>query len=209
MSEFIKSQQEVRANLISQVRDVIDTAEAEGRGLLAEETQKIDRIEADIRRADEALAIATRNEERKAEAATAAAGFVPAVEERSDAEIFRAMARNEVRSHMFEQRATLVPSANTVPVSFLDRVYGLARLVGPMLDVSEVITRTSGNDIRIPIYTAFSTASQVAAGSAISESNPTFDSLLLQPAKQAFIVPVANELLTDAGFDIEGVIAGP
>jgi HK97 family phage major capsid protein len=207
MSEFIKSQQETKANLVEQVRSVIDAAEAEARGLVAEEVEKIDRIEADIRRIDDALAIATRNEERKSEAAVAAAGFVPAMEERSDAEIFRAMARGEVRSHTFEKRATLVPATATVPVSFLDRVYGLARLVGPMLDVSEVITRTSGNDIRIPIYTAFSTASQTAAGSAIGESNPTFDSLLLQPAKQAFIVPVANELLSDAGFDIESVIA--
>jgi len=76
-----------------------------------------------------------------------------------------------------------------------------------MLDTSEVILRNSGNDIRIPIYTAFSTASAVSAGSAISESNPTFDSLLLQPAKTGFIVPVANELISDAGFDIEAVIA--
>lgn len=204
---FIKSQQEVRANLIAQVRSVIDEAELEGRGLTAEDSEKIDRIEADIRRADEAIEIATRNEERKAEAATAAGAFVPAVEARSDAEIFRAMARNEVRAHTFEARASLVPSSDTVPVSFLDRVYGIARLVGPMLDVSEVITRTSGNDIRIPVYNAFSTATETAAGSAISESNPTFSSILLQPTKQAFIVPVANELLTDAGFDIEAVIA--
>jgi HK97 family phage major capsid protein len=207
MMSFIKSQQEVRANLISQVRSVIDEAELEGRGLTAEDSEKIDRIEADIRRADEAIAVATRNEERKAEAATAAGAFVPAVESRSDAEIFRAMARNEVRAHTFEARASLVPSTDTVPVSFLDRVYGLARLVGPMLDVSEVITRTSGNDIRIPVYNAYSTATETAAGSAINESNPTFSSILLQPTKQAFIVPVANELLTDAGFDIEAVIA--
>ena len=204
---FIKSQQEVRANLISQVHSIIDEAELEGRGLTAEDSEKIDRIEADIRRADEAIAVATRNEERKAEAATAAGAFVPAVEARSDAEIFRAMARNEVRAHTFEARASLVPSSDTVPVSFLDRVYGIARLVGPMLDVSEVITRTSGNDIRIPVYNAFSTATETAAGSAINESNPTFSSILLQPTKQAFIVPVANELLTDAGFDIESVIA--
>lgn len=207
MSGFIKSQQEVRANLIAQVREVIDIAEGESRGLLAEELQKIDRIEADIRSIDEGLAVATRNEERKAEAATAAAGFVPATESRSDADVFRAMARGEVRSHTFESRATLVPATATVPVSFLDRVYGLARLVGPMLETSEVIVRSSGNDLRIPIYTAYSTAAAVSAGSAISESNPTFDSLLLQPAKAGFIVPVANELLTDAGFDIEGVIA--
>ena len=37
MSEFIKTQQEVRNNLIMQVREVIDFAEAEGRGLDAAE----------------------------------------------------------------------------------------------------------------------------------------------------------------------------
>jgi HK97 family phage major capsid protein len=208
MSEFIKSQQETKANLVEQIRSVIDEAEArEVPGLSAEELEKIDRIESDIRRIDEALAVATRNEERKAEAVEAARGFVPAVETASDADVFRAMARGEVRNHTFESRATLVPATDTVPVSFLDRVYGIARLVGPMLDVSEVITRSSGNDLRIPVYTAFSTASQTSAGSAISESLPTFDSILLQPKKQAFIVPVANELISDAGFNIEAVIA--
>lgn len=209
MSEFIKSQQETKANLVAQVRSVIDTAEAEARGLLAEEVEKIERIEADIRRVDDALNIAQRNEERKAEAATAAAGFVPAAEERGASDVFRSMARGEVRGHEFgfESRATLVPSVNTVPVSFLDRVFLQARLVGPMLETSEVITRQSGEDLRIPVLTAYSASTAVSAGSAIPESEPTFSSILLQPSKQAFIIPVANELISDAGFDIESVLA--
>lgn len=209
MSEFIKSQQETKANLVAQVRSVIDTAEAEARGLLAEEVEKIERIEADIRRVDDALTIAQRNEERKAEAATAAAGFVPAAEERGASDVFRSMARGEVRGHEFgfESRATLVPSVNTVPVSFLDRVFLQARLVGPMLETSEVITRQSGEDLRIPVLTAYSASTAVSAGSAIPESEPTFSSILLQPSKQAFIIPVANELISDAGFDIEAVLA--
>jgi HK97 family phage major capsid protein len=76
-----------------------------------------------------------------------------------------------------------------------------------MLDTSEVITRTSGESLRLPTYTAYSTATQYAAGSAIGESNPTFDSILLTPKKVGFVVQIANELLSDAGFDIEGVIA--
>lgn len=208
MSDFVKAQQEVRANLISQIQESLDAAEARG-GLDAETTAKIDAIESDIRKADEAIAIAQRNEERKADASVAAGAFVPASEARSDSELFRAMARGEVREHLFaaESRATLVPSVNTVPVSFYDMVFGVARQVGPILNVADVITRASGNDLRIPIYTAFSTAAAVAAGSAIAESNPTFDSILLQPTKAGFIVPVANELLADAGFDISSVIA--
>ena len=78
MSEFVKSQQEVRANLTEQIRDEIESAEAEGRGLDAAELEKIDRIEAYIRRADEAIAVAQRNEERAVEASAAAKGFVVA-----------------------------------------------------------------------------------------------------------------------------------
>jgi HK97 family phage major capsid protein len=76
-----------------------------------------------------------------------------------------------------------------------------------MLETSEVITRTSGNDLRIPTYTAYSTAAQYAAGSAIADSEPTFSSLLLSPKKAGFIVKIANELIDDAGFDLESVIA--
>jgi HK97 family phage major capsid protein len=206
MSEFIKTQQEIRANLTHQIRDVIDGAEADKRGLDAAEIDKINRIEADIRRADEAIEVASRNEERSAEAAEAARGFVPVTESRDDAEIFRAMARGEVRGHTFEKR-TLVNSANTVPVQFFDQVMMIARLVGPYLDVADVIERSSGSDLRIPTMTAYSTAAEYAAGSAIAESEPTFSSILLSPKKQAFIVQIANELLTDAGFDIQSVIA--
>ena len=208
MSEFIKTQQELRANLYEQMKDVIESAEAESRGLDSAEMEKISRIEADMDRAAEAISVAQRAEERKLEVAEAAQGFVPAEEKRDDAAIFRAMASGEVRSHTFNhEKRALVPATATVPVGFLDQVYGLARLVGPMLDVSDVITRTSGESLRIPTYTAYSTATQYAAGSAISESNPTFDSILLSPKKIGFTVQIANELLSDAGFDIESVIA--
>jgi HK97 family phage major capsid protein len=208
LSEFIKTQQELRANLYEQMKDVIESAEAESRGLDSAEMEKISRIEADMDRAAEAISVAQRAEERKLEVAEAAKGFVPAEEKRDDAAIFRAMASGEVRSHTFNhEKRALVPATATVPVGFLDQVYGLARLVGPMLDVSDVITRTSGESLRIPTYTAYSTATQYAAGSAISESNPTFDSILLAPKKIGFTVQIANELLSDAGFDIESVIA--
>jgi HK97 family phage major capsid protein len=209
MSEFIKTQEEIRANLTMQIREVIDGAEADKRGLDQAELEKIERIEADIRRADEALEVAKRNAERAAEAAEASRGFVPAEEARGEAEIFRAMARGEIREHTFsmEKRATLVPSANTVPVAFLDRVYSLARLVSPYLETSETFQRDSGEDLRIPVMTAYASATEKAAGSAIDESEPTYSSILLQMSKQGFITKLANELISDAGFDIEANIA--
>jgi HK97 family phage major capsid protein len=209
MSEFIKTQEEVRANLTMQIREVIDFAEGESRGLSAEEVQKIERIEADLRKADEALEVARRSAERISQASEAAIGFAPVEEARGAGEIFRSMYQGEVRGHSFtmEKRATLVPATATTPVDFLSRVYDLAKLVGPYLETSEVFTRDGGNDLRIPVMTAYSTATEKAAGSAIEESEPTYDSVLLQMAKQGFIVKLANELITDAGFDIEESVA--
>jgi HK97 family phage major capsid protein len=210
MSEFVKRQQELKANLTHQIRDVITGAETEGRGLDTAELEKINRIEADIESASRSIETASKNEERASEIAVASQGFEVA-EERSEnaAEIFRSMYRGESRSHSFtmERRDTLVPSVNTVPVNFLDQVMNLAKLVGPYLETSEVFQRDSGQDLRIPVLTGYSTATEKAAGAALDESEPTYASVNLQMAKQGFIVKLANELITDAGFNIEANIA--
>lgn len=208
MSEFIKTQQEVRNNLIMQVREVIDFAEAEGRGLDAAELEKIDRIEADIRSADEAIAVATRNEERKLEAAVAAKGFIPTVsEERGAADILRSIAKGETRDHTFERRAALTPSDNTVPKSFYDQVFDVARLTFP-LDEFDVINTTSGEDLTIPTLTAYSAASLVAAAGTVSASEPTYSSITLGAYKYGMLAQAASELVSDAGFDLAGHLAG-
>lgn len=209
MSDFVKRQQELKANLTMQIREVIDGAESEGRGLDQAELTKIERIEADIENAQRSIETASKAEERAAEVALASRGFEVVEEGRGDAEIFRSMARGEVRFHEFKnsEKRALVASANTVPVDFLDRVFNLAKLVGPYLETSEVFVRDSGSDLRIPVMSGYSTASEVTEGSAISESNPTYSSILLNPAKQAFIVQLSNELVADAGFDIEANVA--
>lgn len=205
MSEFITRQTEVRNNLIMQVREVIDFAETEGRGLDSEELRKIEAIESDIAKADEAIAVAQRSEERKVEASVAARGFVPAVSERSASEILREVAQTR-SSHNFEKR-TLVPSANTVPKSFFDEVFDIARLTSPMLEVSDVITTTSGEDLTIPTLTAYSTASLTTAGSALNASEPTYSSITLGAKKYGMLIQAANELVTDAGFDLGAHLA--
>jgi hypothetical protein len=142
MSDFIKSQMDARNNLIAQAREVLDFAQAEARGLSAEENQKIARIEADIDQADTAIETARKLAEREARASEAAASFTPSAPEASntDAEILRSIAMGETRGHEFarEARAALVPSSNTVGQSFYNQVFEIAQLVGPMLTTSEV-----------------------------------------------------------------------
>jgi HK97 family phage major capsid protein len=210
MSDFIKSQMDARNNLIAQAREVLDIAQAEKRGLSAEENTKIARIEADIDQADTAIETARKLADREARASEAAASFTPSVSvpENNDADILRSIASGEMRGFEFAREArTLVPSANTVGQSFFDQVFEIAQLVGPMLTVSEVFNTTSGENLVIPTVTATSTSGSVAAGSAISESNPTFSSITLGAEKYGALVQVAQELVTDAGFNITSYIA--
>lgn len=209
MSDFIKGQAEVRNNLIAQMREVLDDAEKRG-GLTAEDSQKIDRIEADIAQRDAAIATAQKVAQRSAEAAEAAGSFAPEVAPASsEADVLRAIARGETRSYEFmrETRAPLTPSSNTVPTSFYDQVFQVATLVGPMLQTSEVFNTASGENLVIPTVTAISTSGSVATAGTIAESNPTFSSITLGAVKYGAIVNLANELVTDAGFNITGYVA--
>ena len=203
---FIKSQEEKRANLVMQIRDVIDSAEAESRGLDSADLEKINRIEADITAVDDSINVAQRSEERSAQAAEVASNFVPSAESRSENDIFRSLAETR-GSHDFEARTTLVPSANTVPKGFYDQVFDVARLVGPMLDVGQRFNTSSGEDITYPTLTAYSTATLKGAGTALAESEPTYASITLGAYKYGLLIPVANELITDAGFDITSHLA--
>jgi HK97 family phage major capsid protein len=206
MSDFIKSQIDARNNLIAQAREVLDFAEAEKRGLSAEENQKIARIEADIDSADTAISTARSISEREARAAEAAASFAPTTAPvNTDADILRSIAMGETRGHEFTR--ALTPSANTVGQSFYDQVFAIAQLVGPMLTTSEVFNTTSGENLVIPTVTATSTSGSVAAAGTISESNPTFASITLGAEKYGALVQVAQELVSDAGFNITSYIA--
>jgi HK97 family phage major capsid protein len=207
MSEFIKVQQEVRANLTEQIRDIIESAEMDKRGLDAAELEKIDRIEADINSADSAIRAAKRNEERKAELSVAAQGFIPSVApSMNDAEQLRSLARSG-GSHEF--RAALVPTSGSGVVgdTFYDRVFEVIRGTNPIFETSTLITTEGGNLLQVPQLTAYSTATIKGAGTAIDESNPTLSNINLGAFKYSFLVNLSNELIQDASVDIRSLIA--
>jgi HK97 family phage major capsid protein len=188
----------------------LNFAEAEKRGLSAEENTKIARIEADIDSADTAIETARKLADREARASEAAASFTPSAPQtqNNDADILRSIALGEMRGYEFARESrTLVPSSNTVGQSFFDRVFEIAQLVGPMLTTSEVLNTQSGENLVIPTVTATSTSGSVAAAGTISESNPTFSSITLGAEKYGALVAVASELVSDAGFDITQYIA--
>lgn len=206
MSEsFVKAQIEARAKAWESAKALLDRASEEKRDLTAEEQVQFDRINAELDERASAIDNIRKIEEREAKAAELARGFEVA-SPKSDNDLLRAIARGEVRGHNFEAR-TLTPNSNLVPVGFFDQVWMKAREVGPMLRVSNVLNTASGEDIVFPTLTAYSSASLVAAGGTIAASDPTFSSVTLGAYKYSFLVPVAEELLTDSGVSLEAELA--
>ena len=76
-----------------------------------------------------------------------------------------------------------------------------------MRQFATVVNTASGEDIKFPQITAHSSASLVAEGGAIGESDPTSASVTLGAFKYAYLVQVSSELLADEGVDIEGFLA--
>jgi HK97 family phage major capsid protein len=206
MSEtFLKAQTEARARAWEAAKSLLDNAAAEKRDLTAEEQVQFDRINADLDERAAAIDNVRKIEEREAKAAELSRGLEIA-SPKSDSDLLRAIARGEVRSHSFEAR-TLTPSSNLVPTDFFGQVWQRAREVGPMLRVGNILNTAEGNDIVFPTLTAFSSASLVAAAGTIAPSDPTFSSVTLGAFKYSFLVPVAEELLTDTGVNLEAELA--
>ena len=217
MKQFIEQQMEARAKAWEAAKNILDVATAEKRDLTAEESQTYERISKELEdrqatieklRADEArelrLDAATREfADQVRPVADASRGV------RSDAEVIRSMAKGEIRSHSFEKRDLLKTSTGSpVPTSFYDQVIMLARHIGPMLSTSTVLNTASGENLQIPSLAQYSTAAITGESTAISESDPIFNSFITLGAyKYSFLVQLSTELIEDAGVDILGFLA--
>ena len=137
----------------------------------------------------------------------------PVIEEtpevaKTDGQILRAFANGEVRSHNFEKRdLTKSGDGGLVPQSFFDQIIAKLDENAVVRSVATVVSTGGGEDIKMPQVTALSSASLVAEGGAISESDPTSASVTLGAFKYAYLVQVSSELLADEGVDIEAFLA--
>jgi HK97 family phage major capsid protein len=217
MKQFIEQQMAQRATAWEAAKKILDVATAEKRDLTAEETQSYERISKELEdrqatiekfRADEArelrLDAATREMADQVRPVADAPRGV-----RSDAEVIRSMAKGELRSHSFEKRDLVKTQTGApVPTSFYDQVIMLARTVGPMLQTSTVLNTASGENLQIPSLAQYSTAAIVGEGTAISESDPVFNSFITLGAfKFSFLVQLSTELIEDSGVDILSFLA--
>ena len=214
MKEYIDRQVEQRQRTWEAAKALLDTAAAEKRDLTSEEEASYKKMNDELsERAARIEALkADAEREAKIEAATREiSGQVrpTAKAVSTDADVLRSMARGETRSFTFEQRdVTKASTGAPVPTSFYDQVIAQARLVGPMLDTSTVLRTAGGENLQIPSQAGWSTAAITAEGSAISESDPTFQQFITLGAyKYSFLVQLSRELIEDSGVDILSFLA--
>lgn len=217
---FLESLLERRNRAWEQAKSLLDTAESEGRDLSGEEEQTWQRLNADMDAIDkraqeykeaEDRAEATRKtfEELMQRTPTEPKGSTSA--ERSEDAAIRAFLQGETRS--YEARATMVTGTDpegghTVPRSF----YG--RLVEHMIENSgvlqagpTVLDTAGGEPLDIPITDTFSDAAVVSEGSAIPQSEPTFNQRQLGSFKYGQMHQISPELVSDSGVDILSFLA--
>lgn len=214
MSEILKSAVEERQKLWHEAKAVIDGAEAEGRSLNGEEESKYQTLSAELDKRAAFIEEYKKTAEREARAAEAAEGFLaPAVQAavKNDADHVRALARGEVRSFEFgsEQRA-MSPSTTgaPIPTSFYNQIIGIAKFAGPMLSTSTLLRTAGGENLQIPSQATYSAGTLTAAGSALSEGDPTFNAFTTLGAwKYGGLITIARELIEDSGVDLLGFLA--
>jgi HK97 family phage major capsid protein len=214
MKEYIDRQVEQRQRAWEAAKALLDTAAAEKRDLTSEEEASYKKMNDELNERAARIEALKADAEREAKIEAATRDIAGQVRPTSkavstDAEVLRSMARGETRSFTFETRDVVKTSTGApVPTSFFDQVIAQARLVGPMLDTSTVLRTAGGENLQIPSQAGWSTAAITAEGSAISESDPTFNSFITLGAyKYSFLVQLSRELIEDSGVDILSFLA--
>ena len=213
MKEYIDRQVEQRQRAWEAAKALLDTAAAEKRDLTSEEEASYKKMNDDLNERAARIEALKADAEREAKIEAATRDLVGQVRTEKaqafDADVIRSMARGETRGHTFEQRDVVKTSTGApVPTSFYNQVIEQARLVGPMLDTSTTLRTAGGENLQIPSQAGWSTAAITGEGTAISESDPTFNSFITLGAyKYSFLVQLSRELIEDSGVDILAFLA--
>jgi len=214
VNEYIQRQVEQRQRVWEAAKALLDTAAEAKRDLTAEEESSYKKMNDELNERAARIDALKADAEREAKIEAATRDIVSQVRPetrapKGDEEVLRAMGRGELRGYTFETRDVVKTSTGSpVPTSFFNQVIAQARLVGPMLDVATVLRTAGGENLQIPSQAGWSTAAITGEGTAIGESDPTFNSFITLGAyKYSFLLQLSRELIEDSGVDILSFIA--
>lgn len=210
-----------RANLITAMRAVLDTASKDARALNTEEQSAYDKMDAEVSALSgtiqRASVLATYEANLKAERDS---NFRPDVKPKAsegsrnravDTDGYRAAldvyARQGLNGIIPEHRNALQVGTSTeggylVPTEFETQMVALLADEDPIRALAHKITTAS--DRNIPVETSKGTFSYIAEEGAYgTTSDPAFGQVVLSAFKSGGIIKVADELLQDSFFNLE------
>lgn len=211
-----KELREKRMNLITQAREILDTAEKENRNLTVDEEQKYDRIMEDVDKLAKDIERLERIEQLEKEMrASVAEPIKPIIETRNNGEnkeyrdVFMKMLRQTIHGlDPHELRTLKLGDAGKggylVPTEFERRLVQKLEEENIMRRLATVIT--TENDRNIPVESDYGTAAWTAEEGQFNESDATFSQAVLKAYKLTTLIKVSEELLEDAAFDLETYI---
>lgn len=233
-SELIERLVEDRNKVWEQAKSYLDKSQEEGRSLSAETDEVWKRHMSDMDAMDSRIKELVDLDKRNAEADEIRARYEAAkpskAEELSEVEEFRKWAVSGDRSpfsfrdggiespaELARQRRkggrehrdqTTTTGAGTIPTNFRNKLWEYAVETSGILQAGvDLLQTTSGETIKLPRVTAYSTVASATEGSGITESDPTFGSVNSTVTKEGYITQVTSELLTDSAFNLENYLA--
>lgn len=193
-------------------RAYIDRAESEGREMSVEERTAWDNLNTQMDERAAHIEQVKTDEARSAyavEVAPEVAEARVAGRDNSIGDQLRALVNGDIRSFNIERRdLNTSDDSSIIPETFLPRLQEALVTVGPMLDpnVVTLINTEGGEDLVIPVESTRPAATAIAEATTITALDPTFSSITLKSQKVQVLTKASRELLSDAGFDVEGYL---
>lgn len=205
-----------------------DTSADEKYDRIERELSAVEKQIRQARRLDEADELDREAREHSDRLVERSGGDPNAANSRAEAEreLFRSMIQGEKREgdlwpvarrsvHPMadaESRDLEIKTANaggeTISTGFVDQLYDFMTEDTAIRRLGATVIRTAtGNALTFPKVTAHSTAAKHLESIAITESDPTFDTMTLNAYKYGHLVQISHELETDTEVDLVGFLA--
>ena len=209
-----------RAELIKQATNIVDTAQAEGRSLNAEEKAKFDKMEADAQAIMSEIDIIERTAEMKKELAakTEAREAAPKATRKGAFEKYlrngMGALNSEERSLMTEMRGTSTQVAGTdslggflVPQDFSNELDMALEFTGEVERLAKKLNTAGGALLDYPVVNDTATdANLISEAAAVTVQDMTFSNKQLSAYNYASQVRVSMQLLQDNAFDLNAFL---
>lgn len=202
----IRDLKEKRAQLVQEMRSVIDEAERENRGLSAEEEEKIAKIEKDIEELDALI----RREERASNLKKYETTVEEVVEEVDSKRAFEKYLRFGKEALSPDELRALSTSSGPaggylVPTELSKQLYEVLVDNSVMRPLCKVISTST--TMNIPVVSAHAGASWVSEAGSYGGTDPVFSQVTLSAYKLGALIRVSEELVADSAIDVQAFLA--